>query len=411
MKIFIGKKFLLSIFVVVFSAIILLFYDPELSFIPFMVVGLLFLLMNASSNPADFSYYFLLVVVYSVVNLVYLYFVGVFSIDFLCVFLFSIFVFVSFFKFNNRIENVFYQTDKNLMWKVYLFSMFMSFLLKSGVFFFGGNVFKALNMLFSDVLFFSILGSYFALLVNRKCGFLFLIFLIFLLFFYFFFINFYSSDVSRLSFFIFSLVTFLGFYYRFFSKGKLFLPRWMYYFSVLLTLLFISFLILSSGRFGGDSLIFYSAIQLIDNVRESNDFQPLMLLHNGGGVIIPDVLWLTEKPKMYNPSAWYIENIMGYDPSEYPWGIGVSSFGAAYLYGGYISVFIVFSLYASLAKFINLFSNYSFFIGVSIIFNVKLVFSFVRMDESFLIGPWLFTLPMLFVFLYWFRKRISRSLL
>ena len=134
-----------------------------------------------------------------------------------------------------------------------------------------------------------------------------------------------------------------------------------------------------------------------------------MAIHNGGGILIPEIFWLGSKPKTLNPSSWYLANIMNLDPADYPWGIGVTSFGAAYLYGGYLGVVLLFGIYGLISKFVNRFAYNSFFVGVSIVFNIKLVFVMVRMDESFLLGPWIVTITLsLYLFLL-IKKRIDKN--
>ncbi|EJG0778693.1 hypothetical protein [Vibrio parahaemolyticus] len=218
------------------------------------------------------------------------------------------------------------------------------------------------------------------------------------------FLNNYSvSSVSRFSFLQLALLVFFSFYARF--NKSLSVDKYLFVFLISIVLFFSGYFIHSGLRFGGDSLIFKGAVDIIEYIDMSANYQPLMPFFNGGGILIPDGLWelIGDKPKAFNPSAFYIEHVMGLDPNQYPWGVGVSSFGAGYIYGGYLGVIFLFSMLAVVyAKFKNYACN-PFSIGVVIYLNVLLVFAMIRMDESFIFGTWIVSIPVLFVFIKKFK--------
>ncbi|MBL4244790.1 oligosaccharide repeat unit polymerase, partial [Vibrio fluvialis] len=166
-------------------------------------------------------------------------------------------------------------------------------------------------------------------------------------------------------------------------------------FSIILLLfigLFISYVDFNenfvwSNSFGGDSLIVYSANEIINTFSKDNlSFEPFMTIHNYLLLIIPDSLWLFgDKLKAYNPSAWYLSNVMGVDPSLYQWGVGVSLIGSGYIYGGVVGVIAISFLVVFYINNITKRMNEPLYTGMYVYFAIRLPYAVFRMDENFLL--------------------------
>ncbi|EGR0292494.1 TPA: hypothetical protein ACF3XC_003201 [Vibrio parahaemolyticus] len=155
-----------------------------------------------------------------------------------------------------------------------------------------------------------------------------------------------------------------------------------------------------SNSFGGDSLIVYSANEIINTFSKGNlSFEPFMMLHNYLMLIIPDGLWLFgDKPKAYNPSAWYLSNVMGVDPNVYQWGVGVSLIGSGYIYGGAIGVITISFLVVFYINYITKKMSDPLYTGMYVYFTIRLPYAVFRMDENFLLPIIIFnTISVLFL--------------
>ncbi len=375
---------------------------------PFFVVitaVLICYLASIKNNPADISFYFPALVGYAGVNFGYLYIAQLVSYEFMKVFILGSFIFLFVHALNNNTPKRFFNVSSGLLWSVYALCVSIILLVKVIYWRVGGDFAKGVNMLLSEPLLLMLYGAYFGLLVERRNNILCTMAPLLL---YQVVVNSISSDISRLHIVIFVAMTVFGLYFRFKNNGVLKFPSLLIFIGVI-SLFTMTGLALGGVKFGGDSLVFNYAVKIIELVREQEEYQPYMAIHNGGGILIPEIFWLGSKPKTLNPSSWYLANIMNLDPADYPWGIGVTSFGAAYLYGGYLGVVLLFGIYGLISKFVNRFAYNSFFVGVSIVFNIKLVFVMVRMDESFLLGPWIVTIPLsLYLFLL-IKKRIDKN--
>jgi hypothetical protein len=128
-------------------------------------------------------------------------------------------------------------------------------------------------------------------------------------------------------------------------------------------------------------------------VRPSH-YEPLMPIFNAGFNLVPGSLWLLgDKPSMYNPSAWYLTNVLGFDASEYEWGIGLGGVGAAYLYGGFFGVFILYMVFGLFFGYLLSRIRNAFLFGGYTYFLMSLPFALYRMDETFLFGVAIVVVP------------------
>ncbi len=220
-----------------------------------------------------------------------------------------------------------------------------------------------------------------------------------------------ASDFSRLSaldYLLFLLFCIL-FGTNYFRKSILSGSKLVgYIFGLFLAIqVFALFTFSEALQLGGDALIVDNAIKVLQEAADRHEY--MMPIFNGGLIFAPDFLWIESKPKAYNSSAWFIENIMGLNPTSYPWGVGVSLFASSYLYGGLIGVTIIFySVGIFIGKLSNQVTN-PFWAGFLIYFLMRLPYTVFRMDETFMFGSFI---PMLFamlVFIYAFRKKINKA--
>lgn len=215
-----------------------------------------------------------------------------------------------------------------------------------------------------------------------------------------------SDDVSRMSFFQFGVLAGVALVCR--CKGFQYFQ--FGYLSMLLMLMFAFgvgvWVVLSGVTSGGDSFLYLNAIEVINEVDRLEKYEVLMPFHNALMILIPEFLWLDIKLKGYSTSGWYISNIMGMSPNEYPWGVGVTSFGAGYLYGGIFGVVLLFVFYGVLAGVFRNVARNPFMLGVLICFHLKLIYSMFRMDETMLIGAAIPSLLILCVSYFLFVKRV-----
>jgi len=217
-----------------------------------------------------------------------------------------------------------------------------------------------------------------------------------------------SNDVSRMSFFQYFLMVGIVIFYR--LRGfKCFKIDLLTLLLLILCSIFLSVMVVLAGiTSGGDSFLYLNALQAIEEVDRQGKFHPLMPLHNGFAILIPDFFWLSEKPKGYTTNGWFLQHVLNLDPSEHPWGVGITSFGAGYLYGGYWGVIVLFFFYGITAALFRGVARNPFMLGVLVIFNIKLLFCIFRMDESMLMGAILPSFLFLFLIYRMVRFRVIR---
>lgn len=152
-------------------------------------------------------------------------------------------------------------------------------------------------------------------------------------------------------------------------------------------------------EFGGDFKIISNVADIVDAF-DNGGFrhEPFMFLFNLGPNLTPDWLWPGHaKPIDYNPSAWWYENVYGLDPDLGKWGIGVGGIGGAYIYGGIAGIVLVYYLTGLLLAALRYRATSPFSIGVYFYYTTQLPYALFRMDDSFMWGPALFTLPLIFL--------------
>lgn len=169
------------------------------------------------------------------------------------------------------------------------------------------------------------------------------------------------------------------------------------------------------GVGGGDALILLYVDDVMSVMRDGGHTEPLMFFHNMGLMYLPDSLWFSgHRPKLYNPSAWYLSQVMGLDPSSYPWGVGLAGVGAAFLQGGIIGVILIYSSVGFVFRYFL--GAYMGFTRIAVVLYMasSLSFAMFRMDASFLFGPAFITLPMIAIlaryFDWWDTSRLRSRL-
>jgi hypothetical protein len=228
---------------------------------------------------------------------------------------------------------------------------------------------------------------------------------------YVLFLNFGLEDGSRFSFLdvaVFVIIAILfGSHFtvvRLFRGSRFIVASFVF---LLVSLFLFGSKISNVEEFGGDALILYQAIETISLA--DTETQPLMPLHNGLLIFVPETFWIGSKLENFNSSAWYIENVMGYDPEIYPWGVGVTLFAASYLYGGFVGVFLMFFAVGFFVSKLSGMVQNPFWVGFVCLFFSRLPFAFYRMDETFLIGAFVPAIAVIILFKRRFRSRINRS--
>nr|ELR5228269.1 hypothetical protein [Providencia rettgeri] len=301
------------------------------------------------------------------------------------------------------------EVKENMILKWYLLIFLLLLLLKFiSLFPYFDLMYKALKLMFGNVflivfyaLFFSIVSS-----SKRKSSIILVIVLTITLT----IINNISvASISRFSFIQLLILGLIAIFARF--QKNLNFSFSMFFLIIAVVICISGYITYIDFRTGGDSLIFKGTTEIIDYIDSSENYQPFMPFFNGGFILIPDEIWnlIEQKPKAFNSSAFYIENIMNMDSSIYPWGVGISSFGSGYIYGGYIGLSLLFSILAIVyAKFRNMAEN-PFSFGVIIYLNVLLVFAMIRMDETFIFGAWLFSIPILLFFINHFKSLFNEN--
>ncbi len=370
---------------------------------------LIFLLISARKDPSHFSFLSFIFVPYAAINLFYVYVTSEIQFSFFLVFIIGMSVYFLIYTF-------FYQRPTFTSFEMrrgrFIFFLFFTsalFLILIKVWVYSSHfemVAKAIGMIINNILVLFLLASFFALVSSSKKTILlpFFVILIYLLI-----ISNLANDLSRLSLFEVMFLAILALYYRKYSQD-INVGSYSFFFIGLISVLSLLFILISGVSAGGDALIFSNAQGLIQEVDNSGGFEPLMPIFNSGPILIPDMVWNSiglVKPKAYNTSAWFLENVLGYDSSSYKWGVGVSAFGAGYLYGGLLGVIFLFFSLALLTAYISRLVSNPFFLGMSISFNIKMLFCIVRMDETFIFGTWLVSLPVFLIFVLLFRKKIN----
>lgn len=406
----------------IFSDIVLLFAMffsfvlDESKFSFFLFSFLLFFYLWLRFKPTLLSPYFYLFPssIYLAINLIFVYQEQVQGCN---LFFLSVFVGLFFFSISLRYtysivedDYRFNLVDISFFVKLFFLSLFflsfLKFLLLFDIF---SSALKALylssNFVFSAIIFSSLIS-----IATRR---IYLSLLLSLFYFAFVFAsNMNSADFSRLSMIdYFFLVFFCVYFFHQGSSSRLFVGHYLISFFVII--LFFSQAIsvyLSDDviRFGGDAFIVNNAIDVINASKGKSE--PLMPFFNGLLIMFPDGVYeflFGMKPKNYNSSAWFIENIFNIDAGEYPWGIGISLFGSGYLYGGLVGVISIFSLIGTfIGKLSKLVVN-PFWAGFFCYTLMRLPLAVYRMDETFLFGSFIPMLVFLYGFFYFFGKRIN----
>lgn len=163
----------------------------------------------------------------------------------------------------------------------------------------------------------------------------------------------------------------------------------------------------SAVRPGGDALIITTAAEIVEKIDEpQTQYKPSMFFFNIGPSVVPRELWpVGDKPVAYNPNGWYLNNILGIDPQTYPWGVGVGGIGAAYLYGAVAGVIILYLAMGIFVGWLKYSANTPFTNGVYFYFLFLLPFAAFRMDDTFLWGLPMFSVPMLWLLLVWAKNK------
>ncbi|HGS4561277.1 TPA: hypothetical protein ACMDRZ_003528 [Vibrio cholerae] len=393
-----------------FTLIVLLneinfFNDNSTSLI--MLTMMVFLVIYFTSNSfLDFGFFALLMTPYMAINIAYMLSEDMSHFDFsiaVCLGMTMFFVIYNHMKVKNSNNYVLFFMGKKLKeinaFSVYFVVFLLLLVLKvmslSPSF---DVLYKAIKLMIGNILLIFFYALFFAISTCSKSRVL--IFLSLLLLFFFTVINNLTvASVSRFAFLQVFIILIICFYARY--RRDLRVNKGLFLFLFVLTS-YVCFLLFDFRlRFGGDSLIFKGATEVILHINETGEYEPLMPFFNGGGILIPESVWslFAEKPRGFNSSAYYIDKVMGIDPKYYPWGVGISSFGAGYIYGGYLGVALLFSALALIFAKINNEVTDPFSAGVVIYLNVLLVFTIVRMDETFIFGTWLISLPILFFFI------------
>lgn len=289
-----------------------------------------------------------------------------------------------------------------LSWILLAFSSTILILILQLAILYGGHFGKAAGLIFKDVALIVLYGALLALAFRSRLYFhvAYLFYLCSLVV-----ATLFAADISRFGFLRAGVIYFVA--------ASIWLKNGLRPIS-LVSLVFGTFLVLavllSSGgdfllAFGGDVLIpsyVHDVIMWLDEDASLKN-QPLMPFFNAGLVLVPDQLWLVEKPKMFNPSAWYLANILDIDPSVYPWGIGLGGVGAAYLYGGTVAIFLIYFAYGVFIYSVLSKVRTGFDLGVYLYFVTLLPFAAYRMDETFIFGIAFVVVPVTYLLLA--RKR------
>jgi hypothetical protein len=171
---------------------------------------------------------------------------------------------------------------------------------------------------------------------------------------------------------------------------------------IVLTVMFYESIIL-----GGDVLILHNLRSIIEEVNRAGSHEPFMLFHNGLFILFPEQFWFSQKPTGFNSSSWYLSNILGVDPANYPWGVGTSMFGSAYIYGGYAVVFLSFIFVGLFFRKIASICSNQFWFGFALYFMIALPFALIRMDESFLFQSFLVSVTIVLMFISRYKSIID----
>ncbi|MFQ2235983.1 O-antigen polymerase [Aeromonas dhakensis] len=296
--------------------------------------------------------------------------------------------------------------NESLLAKVYIFIFFCLLVLNVLSLFSSLHLFyKAIKLSIGNVLFAIFYGLFFCILSFSKklfsvTGSLLLLILIILL------NNLSATSVSRFSILQLLFFVSIAFYFRY--RKCFVLNRPLYGVLLFFVAVLNYYLLTGNLTFGGDSLILSGASEVIEFVDATGKYEPLMPFFNAGGILIPDYFWsfFYDKPKAFNSSSFYIEHVMGFSPDSYPWGVGISSFGAGYVYGGYLGVVLLFVFFSLL--YAKLYNNAKdpYSCGVVVYMNLLLVFAMIRMDETFILGSWLISIPILFYASNYIKSRI-----
>jgi len=263
------------------------------------------------------------------------------------------------------------------------------------------KILKGFGFLIKDVSLYLLFG--FALVLASRTFFLFNIFVAF--YFFILLLSFhYLVDVSRFGIVRICVLYLFGILI---NKHGNFKPISMASIGFVISILVVVLLgggELDTKKFGGDALILNNAREVIKEYSENSALphEPVMPIFNAGLFIIPDKLWVTnEKPKLYNASSWYLKNVKNIDPGDYPWGIGLGGVGSAFIYGGSLSIFVIYLCTGMIFGFMRNRIRTVFQAGVFASMLISLPFGLYRMDETFLFGVGLIVIPYI---IYLFRR-------
>jgi hypothetical protein len=320
-----------------------------------------------------------------------LYLIAVICLDF------GLGVFRTNFQYTFNSKNYLYTGKHFLFFKIALLILVLAVLNKVGVM---HNIlfFKGISLILNVTMWSAFFGIVAALAATRRLKLA--LSLIILYSFYVSWVSFIDNDVSRFSFVSIFILILIFLYFS--EKIKKRIIQKSYVFIALLVII-TGFQITkpSNIEFGGDRLILLNVANIIDLVDNTSlNFELPMFIFNLGLVVIPEELWLFgTKPIAYNPSAWFIANSMKIDALKYPWGIGVGGIGASYLYYGILGVAIIYFLMGAFMSWVKRWNSTPFHSGVYIYFLFHLPYSAFRMDETFLWGFPIFTIPFLYLLL------------
>jgi len=166
-----------------------------------------------------------------------------------------------------------------------------------------------------------------------------------------------------------------------------------------------------SVRRGGDLLLLENGIRATAFARDRSGYEPGMFVYNLGFYLIPEGLWPFPKPHLYNHSAWFLQNVMGYDPARYPYGVGLGGVAAGVVCGGFSMVVLIFG-------FCGLYLGQVFrwtltrapaLVGFQFYLCLHLPLGMFRMDPSFFLERPLVTWPAMLLFVRYCHRRYRAS--
>jgi len=166
-----------------------------------------------------------------------------------------------------------------------------------------------------------------------------------------------------------------------------------------------------SVRRGGDLLLLENGVRAMAFAQGTGGYEPGMFVYNLGFYLVPEGLWPFPKPHLYNHSAWFLENVMGYDPALYPYGVGLGGVAGAVVCGGFLMVVLIFG-------FCGLYLGQVFrwtltrapaLIGFQFYLCLNLPLGMFRMDPSFFLERPLVVWPTVLLFVRYCHRRCRAS--